>query len=141
MDEALGELIDALKARGRYENALIIVTSDHGELLGEHGYVGHMGRMLFEPLLHIPMVAKFPGSTRPRGRVDGPVQNLDVTPTVLREAGVAVPPDVQGQPLREVEHPTVAEEDINPFLVADYGEVYDRAMRVFIDGGWKLIST
>jgi arylsulfatase A-like enzyme len=141
MDQALGELIDALKARGRYENALIIVTSDHGELLGEHGYVGHMGRMLYEPLLHVPMVAKFPGAARPRGRVDSPVQNLDVTPTVLREAGVAVPAEVQGQPLREVQHPTMAEEDINPFLVADYGEAYNRAMRVFIDGSWKLIST
>jgi arylsulfatase A-like enzyme len=141
MDQALGELIDALKAHGRYENALIIVTADHGELLGEHGYVGHMGRMLYEPLLHVPLVVKFPGASHPRGRRDELVQNLDVTPTVLREAGVAVPPDVQGQPLPEVTRPTVAEEDINPFLVADYGEVYDRAVRVVVDGPWKLIAT
>jgi arylsulfatase A-like enzyme len=141
MDQALGELVDALKARARYDNALIIITSDHGELLGEHGYVGHMGRMLYEPLIHIPMVVKFPGASHPKGRLDALVQNLDVTPTVLREAGVPVPADMQGQPLREVKRPTIAEEDINPFLVADYGEVYNRAMRVVVDGPWKLIST
>jgi arylsulfatase A-like enzyme len=141
MDEALGGLIAALKARGRYENALIIVTADHGELLGEHGFVGHMGRMLYEPLLHIPMVVKFPGSDRPRGRNDTPVQNLDVTPTVLTEAGVPIPPAVQGQDLRDVTRASLAEEDINPFLVSDYGETYDRAVRVLFDGDWKLITT
>jgi arylsulfatase A-like enzyme len=141
MDAAFGELIGALKAQGRYENALIIVTSDHGELLGEHGFVGHMGRMLYEPLLHVPMVAKFPGPDRPRGRVDTPVQNLDVTPTALQEAGAVVPPGLQGQHLREVTRPSLAEEDINPFLVADYGDAYNRAMRVLVDGPWKLITT
>ena len=141
MDEALGQLIAQLKARGRYDNALIIVTADHGELLGEHGFVGHMGRMLYEPLLHVPMVVKYPGAEHPRGHVDTPVQTLDVTPTVLAEAGAPIPPAVQGQRLREVSRPSLAEEDINPFLVSDYGETYDRAIRVLYDGNWKLITT
>jgi arylsulfatase A-like enzyme len=141
MDAALGELIAALKARGRYERSLIIVTADHGELLGEHGFVGHMGRMLYEPLLHVPLVVKYPGPDRPRGRSDTPVQILDVTPTVLGEAGAAIPPAVQGQDLRHVQRPSLAEEDINPFLVSGYGETYDRAVRVLFDGSWKLITT
>lgn len=141
MDHAFGELIQALKARGRYENALIIVTADHGELLGDHGQVGHMGRMLYEGLLHIPMIVKFPGADRPRGRTDTPVQNLDVPPTALTIAGAKIPADVQGQHLRDVTRPSLAEEDINPFLVSSYGEFYDRAMRVLFDGSWKLIST
>jgi arylsulfatase A-like enzyme len=141
MDAALGELIAALKAHGRYDNALIIVTADHGELLGEHGFVGHMGRMLYEPLLHVPMVVKYPGADHPRGRIDTPVQTLDVTPTVLTEAGATVPAAVQGEPLRQVTRPSLAEEDINPFLVAQYGATYDRAVRVFFDGDWKLITT
>lgn len=141
MDHAFSELIQALKARGRYENALIIVTADHGELLGDHGQVGHMGRMLYEGLIHVPMIVKFPGPDRPRGRVDTPVQILDVPPTALTVAGAKVPADVQGQAVREVTHPTLAEEDINPFLVQNYGEFYDRATRVLFDGTWKLIST
>jgi arylsulfatase A-like enzyme len=141
MDHAFAELVEALKARGRYDNALIIVTADHGELLGDHGQVGHMGRMLYEGLIHVPMLVKLPGANHPTGIVDTPVQNLDVTPTALTIAGAKIPPDVQGQFLREVTHPTLAEEDINPFLVSNYGEFYDRATRVLFDGDWKLIST
>jgi arylsulfatase A-like enzyme len=141
MDEALGKLIAALKARGRYDNALIIVTADHGELLGEHGFVGHMGRMLYEPLLHVPMVVKYPGAEHPRGRVDTHVQILDVAPTVLAAAGAPIPPGVQGQQLGDVSRPSLAEEDINPVLVSGYGQTYDRAIRVLLDGSWKLITT
>ncbi|MCW5891719.1 MAG: sulfatase [bacterium] len=141
MDEAFAELIEALRARGRLDNALIIVTSDHGELLGDHGQVGHMGRMLYEGLLHIPMIVRFPGADRPMGTTDRHVQNLDVTPTVLEIAGVPVPEDVQGRDVRTVERPSFAEEDINPFLVAEYGEFYDRATRVLFEGSWKLITT
>jgi hypothetical protein len=48
---------------------------------------------------------------------------------------------VQGEDLRHVSRPTLAEEDINPFLVSDYGATYDRAIRVLFDGSWKLITT
>ena len=141
MDAALGELLAALRARGRYETALVVVTADHGECLGEHGQVGHIGRMLYEPLLHVPLVVKFPGAGRPRGRTDRPVQLIDVLPTALAAAGAQVPAGVQGEPLLDVTHASVAEEDINPWLVAQYGGAYDRAMRVLYEGSYKLITT
>jgi arylsulfatase A-like enzyme len=141
MDAALGELVAALKARGRYENALVVVTSDHGEMLGEHDTVGHMGRMLYEPLVHVPLVVKLPGADRPRGRDDRPVQLVDVVPTVLAGVGAPMIPGVQGQVLPDVTHGIRAEEDINPFLVATYGAAYDRAVRVVYDGSYKLITT
>jgi arylsulfatase A-like enzyme len=141
MDAALGELIAALKARGRYENTLVIVTADHGELLGEHEIVGHGGRMMYEGLLHIPMVVKFPGSDRPRGESADRVQLVDVMPTVLGMLGVPLPDGVQGEPIQHVTHGTIAEEHINPEFVAQFGEVYNRALRVYYDGPYKLIST
>lgn len=141
MDAYLGELIAELKRRGRYENALIIVTADHGELLGEHDQVGHGGRMMYEGLLRMPMVVKLPGADRPRGVVETPVQQVDVVPTVLAALGAPIPADVQGQPVRDVTHPAIAEEHINPEFVAHYGDVYDRALRVLYDGPWKLISS
>jgi arylsulfatase A-like enzyme len=141
MDAALGELVAALKARGRYENALIIVTADHGEMLGEHDTVGHMGRMLYEPLVHVPMVVKFPGAQRPRGREERPVQLVDVTPTALHAAAAPAIPGIQGHVLPDVTHPILAEEDINPFLVSSYGPTYDRAVRVVYDAPFKLITT
>jgi len=141
MDGALGELFTALKARTRYDDALIIVTADHGEFLGEHEQVGHIGRMLYEPVLHVPLVVKLPGAARPRGDRTGPVQLVDVLPTVVAAAGAVLPKGVQGEPLLQVTHASIAEEDINPFLVSRYGENYDRGIRVVYDGNYKLIST
>lgn len=140
-DAAFGEFIAALKQRGRYDNALIIMTSDHGELLGDHDHVGHIGRMLYEGLLHIPMVIKFPGKDHPRGRVKTAVQNVDVFPTALSIAGVTPPPGTQGQAMPAVTHPIMAEEDVNAFLVSRYGKQYDRAIRVLIEGDYKYIVT
>src|SRR5262249_35857126 len=122
-------------------NTLIIVTADHGEFLGDHDSVGHIARMLYEPVLHVPLVVKFPGAAPPRGDAPDPVQLVDVMPTVLHVAGAPVPAGVQGEALPHVTHPTLAEEDINPFLVSRYGEVYNRSMRVVYDGAYKLIST
>jgi len=141
MDAALGRLVAELKARGRYENTLLIVTADHGELLGEHDEVGHGGRMMYEGLLHIPMVVKLPGPDHPRGVVADPVQLVDLVPTVLSALGAPIPADVQGQPLGHVTHPIFAEEDVNPEFVAHYGAVYDRALRVLYDGPYKLIRS
>jgi len=141
MDEALGELLAALRARGRWENALVIVTADHGEFLGEHDQMGHIGQMLYEPVLRIPLAVKFPGADHARGRVTTPVQLVDVLPTVLATVGAAVPPDVQGEALPHVTHASLAEEDVDPFLVQRYGAQYDRGIRVLYDGDWKLIRT
>jgi arylsulfatase A-like enzyme len=141
MDTALRALRAGLQARGRYENALVIVTADHGELLGEHDEVGHGGRMLYDGVLRIPMVVKLPGPDRPRGAFDGPVQLVDVLPTVLQALAAPIPPGVQGEPLPHVGHEIVAEEHVNPELVRHYGAVYDRAIRAIYDGPWKLIET
>jgi arylsulfatase A-like enzyme len=141
MDAAIGELMQALKKRHRYENALIIVTADHGELLGEHDIVGHGGRMMYEGLLHIPMVVKLPGADHLRGEIDAPVQLVDIVPTVLTTIGAPIPDGVQGQPLEQVTHSILAEEDINPEFVTVYGDVYNRALRVIYDGDYKLITT
>lgn len=141
MDEAIGEFVEALKRRGRYENALIVVTSDHGELLGEHDQVGHGGRMMYEGLLHVPLIVKLPGPDRPRGEITEQVQIIDILPTVLKAIGAELPAAVEGEPLQQVTHTNLAEEHINPEFVAVYGNVYNRALRVVYDGPHKLIVT
>lgn len=61
LDERLESLWSALRARGLWEDTLLIVTSDHGELLGEHGLLFHDMNRLYEPLLHVPLLVKYPG--------------------------------------------------------------------------------
>ena len=59
MDRYVGHLLDQMKADGLYDNALIIVTADHGELLGEHGKFGH-GNYLHQEEIHVPLFIKYP---------------------------------------------------------------------------------
>ena len=89
MDDQVGELLARLEERGLFDDALIVVTADHGELLGESGYFSHSGRLDGE-LVEIPLIVKWPGQRE--GRRDGRLTSLvDLFPTVLAAAGV--PPD------------------------------------------------
>ena len=81
VDELIGDFIDYLKAQALYEDALIILIADHGESLGDHGLLGHW-HVLYEDLIHIPMIIKWPGNAR-RGQVAHLVQNVDVFPTLV----------------------------------------------------------
>jgi arylsulfatase A-like enzyme len=85
-DGFLGELVSLLKGHGLDENTVIIVTSDHGESLGEHGLTDHqLG--VFEHLLAVPLVVRAPGALAPGVRSD-PVMLTDLYATVLDVAGL-----------------------------------------------------
>jgi tetratricopeptide (TPR) repeat protein len=86
-DAIAGRLIAHLKQRGVYDNALIILTSDHGEGLMEHGEAEH-GVFLYREDLHVPLILKLPHAAR-RGSVDSLAQLIDIAPTVLDAAGIA----------------------------------------------------
>jgi len=96
-DRFLGRLVTKLKQLGRYENTVIIVTSDHGENLGEHGLVEHQFSV-HETVLDVPLVIRAPGYLEPGVR-DEPVMLLDLFATVLEAAGV--PDDIPDDPLRQ----------------------------------------
>ena len=108
MDHHLGRLFQGLRRLDRYERSWIIVTADHGELLGEHGLIGH-GNTLHEEVVHVPLIVKYPSGESPTGTDDSEVQLVDVFATILDRLELAVPPGVQGNPLNEVRHPVIAE--------------------------------
>ncbi len=88
MDHHLGRLLDGIEDRGIFDDSLIVVTADHGELLGEHGKMGH-GATLFEEEIHVPFVVKHPGHEGPSGRSVEPVHHVDVLPLVLELTGLS----------------------------------------------------
>ncbi|MCW5868322.1 MAG: sulfatase [Candidatus Eremiobacteraeota bacterium] len=94
-DRSFGLLIEYLKAHGLYDNTLIIVVSDHGEEFLEHGYVGHLNS-LYQELLHVPLLIKFPGQLGAGQRVPETWQQIDLAPTVLQACGIDVPGAFQG---------------------------------------------
>jgi arylsulfatase A-like enzyme len=95
MDHELGRLLRHLRESGRLDETLVVVTADHGELLGEHGTFGH-GRFLWEPLTRVPLVVRPPGPRRAGRRESERVSLVDVAPLVLRAAGVPMPDRMQG---------------------------------------------
>lgn len=86
VDEHIGLLVDELRARGLWDAALVVFTSDHGEALGEHGHVGHV-QNLYEEQLHVPLIVKLPaghsGEATLRAQADRLVPHMDVVPTIL----------------------------------------------------------
>ena len=111
MDRALGSIVERLKARALYDNTLIVLTSDHGEQLGEIAgeggaherdgrYFNTHGNTLHEELVHIPLIVKLPRSASAGRRVAQVTRAIDVMPTILDVAHVDVPAAVQGESLR-----------------------------------------
>ncbi len=97
-DAIVGSVVAELKAKGLYDRALVIVLSDHGEGLNDHGEEYH-GILLYREALHVPLLVKLPGASRAGERVSRPVGLVDVMPTVAALLGIAVPPGLAGQPL------------------------------------------
>ncbi len=95
MDRHLGRFFDRLREAGLYDDALILITADHGDLLGEHGQQGH-GYYLYEPEIHIPLLIKYPrGEVKP-ARIDRPVQLTDLLPLLAQRLDLPLPEGVQG---------------------------------------------
>lgn len=98
VDAYMKDLFDKLRALGIYEEALIIVISDHGESLGEHGQVGHGG--LYIEQLMVPFIVKFPASWRIEATaVHHPVALLDLMPTILDVCRLPSPEECDGRSL------------------------------------------
>jgi arylsulfatase A-like enzyme len=98
-DEEIGKLLARLHELGCYDNTLIIITSDHGELFGQHDLMGHNVGSVYQDLVHVPLLVKYPGQHDGR-QSDTLVSQVDLMPTVLDLAGISPPPGVQGQSLR-----------------------------------------
>jgi len=97
VDENIGRLLDYLEQKKMLDNTFIIYTSDQGFFLGEHGWYDK--RFMYEESLGTPLVMRYPQRMIGGLESEQLVLNLDIAPTVLEAAGVAVPPDMQGRSL------------------------------------------
>jgi arylsulfatase A-like enzyme len=87
LDDRLTQLFDSLAARGALDNTIVVVTSDHGEHLGEFGYMRH-GNTLYMPVLHVPLLVRYPASVPGGVRVGTTVGVRDIAATVLELARI-----------------------------------------------------
>ncbi len=94
-DKYIGIILDKLKSLGLENDTLIIFTTDHGDLFGQHG-LRHKCIFHYEDLLRVPMIVKYNGHI-PKGAVNDSLQSLiDLAPTILDYCGLAIPQCMQG---------------------------------------------
>ena len=98
VDAAVGRLFTVLRNQGLYDGALIAIMADHGEAFGEHGEQTH-GIFLYDETIHVPMLFKLPRERFAGERISKQTGLVDVTPTILKIAGLETPSAVQGESL------------------------------------------
>jgi arylsulfatase A-like enzyme/Tfp pilus assembly protein PilF len=119
-DSALANWIAFLKKAGVYDNAIIIVTGDHGEGLGEHGEQTH-GVFLYDSTLHVPLILKAPGGAHRGMVVETQVRSTDILPTILATTSIPAPSELNGESLLPlIEHSGAAPTDRVLFGETDY---------------------
>ncbi|MEO7274022.1 MAG: sulfatase-like hydrolase/transferase [Vicinamibacterales bacterium] len=139
-DALVGRMIEALRTTGRLDDTLVVVTSDHGEGLGDHGEATH-GYFAYESTLRVPLVIRGPG-VKPGTQLQGVARMIDLLPTVLELTGSPSPPQgVSGHSLatalrgdgRLADEPAFAE-SLLPLTHFGWSD-----LRVVRDGRWKYI--
>jgi arylsulfatase A-like enzyme len=101
-DRQLGRLLDALEDLGIRDRTLVVVTSDHGEGLGEHGVIFEHGLNTHEELMHVPLLFVWPGRVTAGRRVSTQVSTLDIAPTILDLLNVPPSSTMRGTSLAPV---------------------------------------
>jgi arylsulfatase A-like enzyme len=90
VDQAIGQILDALEASGLAENTIIVFTSDHGELLGAHGGLQQKWCNAFDEAIRVPLLVCGPGIVPVTGGINIPTSHVDLLPTLLGLAGIDV---------------------------------------------------
>ncbi len=146
LDGCFGAFVDDLKARGLYDDSIVIVTADHGDSLGEEGRWGH-AYTLFPEILQVPLIVHLPTALADRFEADtsAPAYTADITPSLYALLGhtTAAPSPIFGQTLfwtRGATGPTRAQD--GALVASSYGSVYgwlsDDARQLYVSDGVSL---
>ncbi|PYV60984.1 MAG: hypothetical protein DMG95_13360 [Acidobacteria bacterium] len=135
-DDALGELFRNLEARGYLKNTLVVVTSDHGESLGEH-HIAYHGEALYREQIYVPLVFWFPGHVPAGKRVSGVISNASIPATVMSVLSFA--------PVADFRRPTLdalwsgSAPNSNAGVVSEVAQIYPTAAEDLVSE--KLVPT
>jgi arylsulfatase A-like enzyme len=130
--EMVGGLFSDLKRLGLWESSLVILTSDHGEEIYDHGGFSH-AYTLFEEVVRVPLLVKLPGQTEPAARSDR-VSLADLYPTVLEVVGLPIPGHLDGRSL-------LAPPEPERELVFELNNPERFLGRALLSGNYKLVET
>lgn len=141
VDEVIERFRKKLNEWGLLEHTVLMLASDHGEAFGENGTDGH-ARDLHASVLRVPLVIRFPFALDPI-RVTAQVRNLDIAPTLLDIAELAIPREFQGESLLSTLVAGPEREDPRPAYASLAARLYteSKLQESVNDGQWKLIRS
>ncbi|MEZ4735658.1 MAG: sulfatase-like hydrolase/transferase [Caldilineaceae bacterium] len=142
IDDQLGRILDALEERGQRDKTVIIFTSDHGEMLGDHGLI-QKGCRFYEGLVRVPLIWSWPGHFATGLRSDALVELTDKAPTLLELAGQTPPAHMQGKSLLPILTGQAAPDQHRDFVRAEYYDALGLAdgsfATMYRDRRYKLV--
>ena len=100
LDRAVGKMLRALDEAGSAYNTIVVFTSDHGDMMGDHGILAKC--VMYEEALRVPLLMRVPWLGRGEVRVPGRMSQIDLVPTLLDLMGEDIPPECQGASRRGV---------------------------------------
>ncbi len=122
-DEIVGRFLAELRKLDLYDPSLVILLSDHGEGLDEHGELTH-GVFLYREVMHVPLIIKLPGSQNGGRRIEAPVQLIDIAPTVFEWAGIQQDQNLLGHTLGPALHAHEFQGDSSILAESLYGRLH-----------------
>ncbi|MDR3709448.1 MAG: sulfatase-like hydrolase/transferase [Capsulimonadaceae bacterium] len=136
MDRQIGRILDKLDELGLAENTLVVFTTDHGHLIGQHGLTAK-GAFPYEDLLRIPFIVRCPG-TVPQNTTSSAMQSLvDLAPTFLDGTGMDIPRDMQG--ISQLPVWRGATQSKRDHVMAEFHhQPTTMHLRTYIDERWKM---
>ncbi len=141
VDRQLGRILAVVDALGIADTTAVVAVGDHGEGLGDHGEFDH-GFFLYETTQHVPLIIKVPGWTAAGRSVSARVRTVDVAPTLLELAGVALPEIMQGKSL--VTMLAEPEAGVDRAAYSEAWQAHDAflmaPLRGLHQGDWKLVD-
>jgi len=132
-DHYLGLLFEALRERGLYDDAVIVVTSDHGDEFFEHGQKGHRAN-LYNATLRVPLIVKLPDGRWGDSRVGSPVSLVDIPPTVFDLLSSDRFGSVNGKSLMPLLEKSSL--DSSRIVFADLSNTH----KSMVSGRWKILT-
>jgi arylsulfatase A-like enzyme len=116
IDFHVGRMVRLLKEKGLYDNTLVVFTSDHGDYMGFH-HLLLKSNLMYDPVVKVPLIIKYPGGARSGTTNAALVSNVDLAPTILRQAGCRTGKNMRGLDLSQrTERPIVFAESGNQLM-------------------------
>lgn len=135
-DAIVGRFLDHLKSIGRYDDAMIVITSDHGEGLGDHGEQQH-SILLYTEAIRVPLFVKLPKNARGGERVAAPVSLVDLAPTIAGVLGIQAmdAPHATDILAKALPKRSIYSETIYPYVQLGWSD-----LKSLVDGQWHYID-